>query len=97
RHHPISHGETDLTALVRWGRKVIYDGRLRSLEMYDLNQDPSERRDQLIGRAGPKPLREAIAAFRSRPAPVEHEAVPVPPLDVELLQRLGYAEGAAGH
>ncbi|MHC4377825.1 MAG: sulfatase, partial [Planctomycetota bacterium] len=31
RHHPISHGETDLTALVRWGRKVIYDGRLRSL------------------------------------------------------------------
>ena len=97
RRHPISHGKTDLTAMVRWGRKVIYDGRQRALEIYDLKQDPQERRDQLIGRAGPKPLREAIAAFRSRARPVEHEAVPVPPLDVELLQRLGYAEGAAGH
>ncbi len=97
RHHPISHGETDLTALVRWGRKAIYDGRKRSMELYDLARDPDERANQLIGRAGPKVLRDALVAFREREAPVAHETVPVPPLDVELLERLGYAEGNEGH
>ena len=96
RRHPVSHGQTDLTSLLLWNRKVIYDAKLKRLELYELARDPGEQTDLLwLGRGSARALRKALQAFRARELPVEHEPQPVPPLDEELLRSLGYAEEAA--
>jgi arylsulfatase A-like enzyme len=78
--------------------KLIRDDRRGRVELYDLTNDPGERRD--LARGGPSPavdaLQRELYAFTTRDRPDLGGSADEVPIDAELrerLRQLGYVQG----